>query len=107
MDVVVQAALEHAQPICDVLQRRPVIAALVEHVRGDLDEFGPTLLTRFTFTSWSRRTPCGRPSGTASTLATMARRWHLPLPHRFNVVSSLPFVRNNGLLAGCRTSLSA
>src|SRR5581483_840428 len=44
LDVVVQAALEHPQPVRDVLERGRVVALGVEHVGGDLDELGPALL---------------------------------------------------------------
>ena len=44
LDVVVQAALQHSQPVRDVLQRGRVVPLGVEHVGGDLDQLGPALL---------------------------------------------------------------
>src|SRR5882762_10222478 len=46
LDVVIQTALERAQPVSDVLQGGRFIALLIEHVGGDLNQFRPAFLAR-------------------------------------------------------------
>src|SRR5690606_14125707 len=46
LDVVVQAAFQHADPVGDLLQRSGLIAPLVEDLGGCFDQFGPALFPR-------------------------------------------------------------